>query len=167
MLAFAVDLESKGLVADVTIGGSVALILHAEPIHTDDLDFFIHLPRAEAIIDLGPIYGAAQEAGATIDGEYLRFGAAKFQFIVAGTSLEEEAMSHAEPLEVWGIHTRVVTAEYVLALKLAAFRPKDQTHVVHLLRTANRPIDYRLLEGILERHGLLERWQRFNKEVGG
>ncbi|MBI4545201.1 MAG: hypothetical protein HY703_08405 [Gemmatimonadetes bacterium] len=164
VLTFAVDLESRGVVSDVTIGGSVALILHAEPIHTDDLDLFVHLRRTGTVIDLGPIYRAAEAAGAAVDGEYLRFGAAKFQFIVAGTELEEEAMAQAETLEVWGLRTRVVSPEYVIALKLATFRSKDQTQILHLLRTARRSIDMEALEVILGGHGLLARWHQFRKQ---
>jgi hypothetical protein len=166
VLSFAADLQARAIVSDVTIGGSVAIILHAEPIHTDDLDFFVHLPRAGPIIDLGPIYAAASAAGATTEGEYLRFGNAKFQFIVAGTPLEDEAIAHAESMEVWNVPTRVISPEYIIALKLAAFRSKDRVHILHLLRTANRAVDIEALERLLERHGLTSRWRELQKEAG-
>lgn len=161
VLAFTADIEAQGLVSDVTIGGSVSIILHAEPIHTDDLDFFVHIDRSGLLVDLGPIYQAAVAAGATVQGEYLAFGASKFQFIVAATPLEEESMSQAEAITAFGIPTRVLAPEYIIAMKLSVGRPKDRVHISHLLRTARTPVDLTRVEEIASRHGLTAQWHEF------
>ncbi len=151
---------------DIAIGGSVAIILHAEPIHTDDLDFFIHLNQQGLLVNLGPIFQKAATAGATVKGEYLVFGNSKFQFIVAGSPLEEEAMAHTQTISAWGIEFRVFAPEYVVALKLHAFRPKDRVHIAHLIRTARVPVDSVKLEDIVERHQLSARWAQLKMEAG-
>ena len=62
-----------------------------------------------------------------------------------------------------GIPFFVITLEYLIALKLRAWRYKDQLHINHLL-DSGVVLDKAKLTPILERHLLRERWQQLLPE---
>ncbi len=52
-------------------------------------------------------------------------------------------------------------AEYLLAMKVDASRPKHYTHIVHLLDNSREKIDLKLAETVLAKFGLIDKWNRF------
>jgi hypothetical protein len=48
-----------------------------------------------------------------------------------------------------------------VALKMDASRPKDYTHVVHLLDNSREKIDLKVAETVLAKFGLVDKWKRF------
>ncbi len=76
----------------------------------------------------------------------------------------EKALAQARDAPFGHTKTRVLRAEHLMAIMLQTYRPKDKARMTQMLEEAD--IDRDLLTGILERHGLLEKWQRFTGQFG-
>ena len=87
------------------------------------------------------------------------------QLIPAYNPLVEEAVEKAKEVKYKRIKTRVLQAEYLLAIMLQTDRPKDRTRIVLMLEEAR--INARRLASIVKRHGLSEKWSRLKKQVYG
>ncbi len=80
-------LEASGLVRRFAIGGGVAVVFHAEPLLTYDLNVFVLLPESggSGLVDPSPLYRhLVEEQGYVADGERIVIGGVPVQFIVFG-----------------------------------------------------------------------------------
>ena len=85
------------------------------------------------------------------------------QFIVASSALESEALQQAQ-VERWeNKQVRVMRPEHLAALAIQTGRPKDRARVVYLLSLPQ--FDRAAFEEIIQRHGLVSAWQRWQKEL--
>lgn len=84
------------------------------------------------------------------------------QILSADSDLDREAVQEAFETTYDSTPTRIVRAEHLIAAKLKIGRPKDLVHIYALLQQAKIDCDY--LQGILRRHGLIEKWQAFISE---
>ena len=84
------------------------------------------------------------------------------QFIPAYNELVEEAVKEAKDVRYEDEPTRVTRAEHLIAIMLDTGRPKDRERIAMMLDEAD--IDMRLLEEIVERYGLQEKWRKYKGE---
>ncbi|MBW1795426.1 MAG: hypothetical protein JRJ38_13525 [Deltaproteobacteria bacterium] len=156
------DLAKKGLIERYVIGGGIAVIYYAEPVLTYDLDVFCFLPtEREGLITLSPIYEYLGKKGYSVQGEHVAIEGIPVQFIPAYNELVEEAVNKAVEIKYERVKTRIVRAEYLLAIMLQTYRPKDRERMLLLLDEAQ--VDMLCLENILERHGLQKKWREFRR----
>jgi hypothetical protein len=159
------ELERTGLIGRYAIGGAFAFIYYAEPFETDDLDIFAHIPSAGALIDLGPIYEHFRKLGYPEEGEKIVIEGVPVQILPAAGSLEEEAIQQAIEITVGKEPARVFTAEHAVATALKTNRSKDRMKILHFQETATTPLNRERLDSILIRHGLLDRWRKFEEST--
>ena len=81
------------------------------------------------------------------------------QFLPPSDALDEEALQEAVETEVEGVRTGVITAEHLVALALKTGRAKDFTRILQFVESG--VLDADQLDQILQRHGLLEKWEQF------
>lgn len=75
--------------------------------------------------------------------------------------LLEEALDQARETRYESTRTRVLSIEHLVAICLQTGRDKDRERI-HLFRREGK-IDLSLLDSILQRYGLLERWRQWSK----
>ncbi len=156
------NLEKKGLIKRYSIGGGIAVLYYAEPVLTYDLDVFCLLPsEKEELITLSPIYEYLQRKGCKMDGEHIVIEGIPVQFIPAYNKLIEEALKEAIDIKYRQTETRIVRAEYLVAIMLQTYRPKDRERILLILDEIQ--IDMFYLESILKRHGLQKKWHEFKR----
>ncbi len=157
------DLEKRKLIAKYAIGGAVAVLFHAEPVLTYDLDIYCFLPEpAGRLVTLSPIYECLRQQGYREDKEHVLIEGVPVQFIPAYNDLVVEAVAKAVAVKFKQTPTRVTRSEHLLAIMLQTDRPKDRTRITHL--RAEAKIDARRLNGILKRHGLGAKWRKFKAQ---
>ncbi len=159
------QMRSDGVIDRYAIGGAVAATFYLEPVATLDVDVFIEL-QAQAdslIIDLRPIYEYLEKKGGEKEREYIVYADTPIQFLMPETnSLTNEALTEAVEKDVDGLTARVFTAEHVAAIALQTSRAKDKTRLVQFIEEG--ALDLQRFQQILARHGLVERWQQFERQ---
>lgn len=149
-------LETENVIERYAIGGSVALLYYIEPILTEDMDIFCHIPQTGLIVSLAPVYARLEEMGYQTEGQYMRIEGVLVQFLLPPGPLVEEALENAVEIEVETVLTRIFEYEYLLSAMAEANRPKDRAKILVALESA--PPDTAKLNDILARHKLLDRW---------
>lgn len=153
------QLEAEGIIESPAIGGSIALVFHAQPMKTDDLDIFCFLSQSTLIISLSPIYKRLEELGYSYsDGACIDIEGVNVQFLIPDDPLTQEALRSSIVIDCEGVPTRVFQYEYALAVKAQANRTKDWGHIGTALES--KEPDIVMLEGILKKYDLLDRWKR-------
>ncbi len=161
------ELESAGLIGRYAIGGAFAFIYYAEPFETGDLDVFAHFPSAGDLISLAPIYEYLRNLGYSAENEQILIEGVPVQILPATGPLVEEAIQQARDITIGRAPARIFTAEHAVAVALQANRAKDRMKILHLQETATTPLDRAALESILLRHGMLNRWRKFEELTRG
>jgi hypothetical protein len=157
------ELKRKHLIEDYAIGGGMAVVFHAEPLLTYDIDAFVILPPSSGqIVTLTPIYKYVREKGFKIRKEHILIGEMPVQIIPAYNALVEEAVKEAVEAKYERAKMRVVGVEYLVAIMLQTFRPKDRFRISMVMAEAK--VDKRRLSRILRKHGLWKKWMNFQKE---
>jgi len=157
------DLKEKGLIEDYAIGGGIAAIFYTEPVFTMDLDIFVKIrpDSKNKIISLTPIYEYLHNKGYNWVGEHLGIEGTPVQFF-AVSGLEEEAVENAKEITYEGVKTRVIKAEYLIAIALKVGRSKDKERITRFIEQAD--IDKAELAKILKRHNLNEKFDRIKSQ---
>jgi len=153
------DLKKKGVIKDYAIAGGFATSYYLEPAYTYDLDIIVLLDNDE---DYHSLWGHFKKQGNKIEKDYIYIDDMPVQFFPSFIGkLFSNAIRDAHRAKVKGVNTKFVTVEYLIALLLKAFRPKDKVRIVELLNKADKI----LLNGILrecdDEEGFLQ--TRFNK----
>ena len=152
------SLETRGLLTRYAIGGAMALLFHAEPVATFDLDIFCLIPETGLLVTMTPLYDALQKEGHTVDAEHVLIAGVPVQFIPAYNPLIVEALMEAENKNFGATSTRVLRLEHLLAIMLQTGRPKDRQRAAMLTTTAT--LDEPRLHDLLTRYGLTDQWQQ-------
>jgi len=152
-------LKKKRIIKDYAIAGGYAVSYYLEPAYTYDLDVLVLLGNDE---EYHSLYEYFSKQGNKRENVWIYIDDMAVQFLPSYIGkLFDNAIRDARRVKVRGINTKVVTVEYLIALLLKAFRPKDKIRIVELLSKA----DESLLNDILGRYddekGLLQ--TRFNK----
>lgn len=139
------SLIETGIIKDYAIGGGYAVIYYNLPYGTYDLDVLV-IFGSEA--DSRALYKHFKEKGNKIKDVYIYIDDMPVQFFPTYISpLFNSAVREAHKIKIEGIPSKVVTVEYLIALLLNAFRPKDKIRIAELLEKA----DKKLLDEILGR----------------
>lgn len=139
------SLKKKGLIKDYAIGGGYALNYYLEPILTYDLDIFILIDADE---DYSKLYRYFRNKGYKIENVYIVIADTPVQFLPSYINpLIDEAIRKSKRIRVKDVYTKVLTAEYLIATLLMAFRPKDKMVMPQLFKLANK----KLLKKVLKR----------------
>lgn len=155
----------EGVLNDYAVGGAIATIYYTEAFATKDIDIFFIPPQKDEIIILTPFYDFLLKKGYKTYKEYIMIGDIPIQFIPAATELEKEAVQKAISVRYKNIGIKVLRPEYLVAIFLKVFRPKDREKIIKLLEQAK--INKTLLEAILERHNLDRKFDDFKKRYYG
>jgi len=154
-------LMKEGLIKSYAIGGGIAVIFYAEPILTYDLDILFIPMTDEHLISLSPIYNHLKRKGYRIDKEHIIIEGIPVQVIPVYNELVKEAVENAVEIRYKKIKTWTLKPEYLIAIMLQTFRPKDKERIIKLIDEAK--IDLKYLREILKRHGLNKRYDNFRK----
>lgn len=155
-------LQDKGIVERYAIGGAVAATRYIEPIQTFDLDIFVMFPLSQSgIISLSPVYEYLKQFGYASEGEFVVIESWPVLFLPVFNKLTEEAMENAKEVKFGNTLTRVFSAEYLAAIMLETGRPKDHSRLIHFFEFDS--IDRSVFEDIVERHGLKQKWNNFQR----
>ncbi len=152
------NLVASNIIDDYAIGGGYAVIYYDIPIATYDLDVLVVLSGDD---DFHRLYEYFRQEGARIEDVYIYIDDMPVQFLPNYISpLFNAAIEEANEVEFEGVRSKFVSIEYLIALLLTAFRPKDRIRIQGLLDRANRTT----LKDIIERFGndqykLLERYK--------
>jgi len=142
------------------IGGAMGAMFYAEPVSTFDLDIFVVLSRLQSgLITLSPLYERLSGMGYMPEGEFVLIEGIPVQFLPAYNKLVEEALENAVEKKFSQTSTWVFTAEYLVAIAVQTGRGKDRVRVRLLLDEAD--IDMNVLESILSRYLLEQRWKEW------
>lgn len=156
------EMQQAGVVEHYAIGGAVGATFYLEPVATLDVDVFIAFSSVGLLIDPTPVFNWLKTRGGTMEGEYIILEQTPVQILVAGTPLVEEALREAVVDEVEGIPVRVFTAEHLAAITLEVGRAKDKARLLQFIEEGS--LDAPIFEAILDRHGLLGRWETFQRQ---
>lgn len=158
------QLVAGNLLLDYAIGGGVAALYYTEPVLTYDFDIICRFPTQGELIDPSPVYNKLKELGYNFGVEdRVMIQGVPLQFIPASHGLMEEALDKALPVRICGVKTRILRVEYLAAIMLNLYRPKDRAKLDLIINNESVSFDHGLFKNILERYGLNEKWKRFNE----
>jgi hypothetical protein len=157
------QMQADGVIGEYAIGGAVGATFYLEPAATLDVDVFVSLPVSPGLlVSLAPIYEYLRARGCRIEGEYIFIGDWPVQFLTPSNELEREAIAEAVRTEVEGVKTWVMRAEHLVAIALRTGRAKDHVRILQFLEQT--AVDQHKLHEVLARHGLLPKWDLFERK---
>ena len=154
------NLVSEHVFSGYAIGGAMGATFYIEPVFTIDLDVFIVFPPDALIVTLDPIYRALEKKGYhpdPVNRECVDIEGTPVQFLPAYNSLLLEACAAAKPFIYEGVPTRVLQAEYLVAVALQTGRGKDRLRVQNF--AAAGVLDSETLNRILTKYSLAEKYR--------
>lgn len=157
------QMQADGVIGQYAIGGAVGATFYLEPSATLDVDIFVLLPTQSggSLLSLAPIYAYLTSRGCGIQGEHVLIGGWPVQFLPPADKLEIEALKQGTQVEVEGVPTWVMSAEYLVAIAVKTGRPKDFSRILQFLE--QDAIDREKLDTILMKHGLTPKWEKFRE----
>jgi hypothetical protein len=155
----------EGVLKDYAVGGAVATIYYTEPFATKDIDIFFIPVEKEKIILLTPFYEFLLKKGYKTYKEYIMIGETPIQFIPVASELEREAVEKAISVKYRNIQIKILRPEYLIAIFLEVYRPKDKDKMIKLLEQAK--IDKTFLQDILAKHNLDKKFNDFRVKYYG
>jgi hypothetical protein len=158
------QMQADGVIERYAIGGAVGATFYLEPVATLDVVIFITFrPEAGSLLaSPQPIFDYLKARGGKMEGEYIVIAGWPVQFLPGANPLVEEALAQAVEKDVAGTSARVLTAEHLAAIALQTGRAKDKARLLQFLETG--ALDPAQFQDIVSRHGLLETWNRFQKQ---
>ena len=155
-------MEQTGLIGKYCIGGGIATVFYVEPLLTYDLDiFFTPAEEKKGIITLSPIYDYLKKRGYRTYKEHIIIEEIPVQFIPVYNKLVKEAVENAAEIKYKNTNARVLKAEYLIAIMLQTFRPKDKERIVKIMDESK--INKKYLKEILGKYKLNEKFEHFMK----
>ena len=152
-----------GVIEQYAIGGAVAAIFYVEPINTNDLDIFFHVKDPSAGLEiLAPLYEYLADLGYKGQGEAIEIEGWPVQFLPIFNSLLEEAVQQAREVRFQRTKTRVMQAEHLVAIMLQTGRLKDHARIAQFME--HEVVDHERLADILERQGLIKKWETLKRQ---
>jgi hypothetical protein len=158
------QMRADGIIERYALGGAVAATFYLEPISTLDVDIFVELHAAPGtlIVTLDPIIDYLRGRGCIMEGGHIVISGWPVQFLPPAGLMVEEALRNAVETDVAGTPARVLTAEYLAAIALETGRAKDKARLLQFVEAG--ALDMDRFEKIIERHQLVEKWQRFRRQ---
>ena len=158
------QMQADGVVERYAIGGAVGATFYLEPVATLDVDVFISFQSqpGRLMISPHPVFDYLKARGGTMQGEYIVIAGWPVQFLPPTGPLAEEALRDSVTRDVAGTPARVFTAEHLAAIALQTGRAKDKARLLQFVEAG--VLDAARFQAILARHGLIEAWQKFERQ---
>jgi len=158
------ELKEKKVLKDFSIGGGIAALYYIEPLLTYDLDI-LFIPIEDSIDILAPIYKYLKEKGFKTKKEHVLIEGIPVQFIPVYNELVMEAVQYSNEAKYGRIKTKILGLEYLIAVMVQTYRPKDRERLVKVFEEAK--IDLKLLKRILKKYGLYDKYVQFKEMYFG
>jgi len=149
------EIKNKGLIKDYAIAGGIASVYYIEAIGTKDLDIFITI-KSGSERDMAKVpfrlfnYFASKGYGS--DGDYIFVDHIPVHLTFADEPIQMDAVRDAKDIEFAGVKTRVLRAEYLIAMYSEIQRSHlDLEKIERLMKIK---IDKNLLDSILKKYKL-------------
>lgn len=157
-------LVKKKLLSTYAIGGGVAALYYIEPVLTYDFDVICRFSGGGPLVDPSPVFAELKSLGCTFGFEdRILIVGIPVLFIPAAPGLIEEALDRARPITLSGVKTRILSLEYLAALMLQLYWPKDRAKLDLLFGEKEATLDAGEFRDIIRRHGLSAKWKRFHE----
>jgi hypothetical protein len=156
---------SESVITAYALFGAIAQMRYTEAVATLDVDVLIEVPDPDRLDPLSVVYEFSAQHGYQSEGEAVRVGAWPVQFVPVFSGLTREAVEQAEEAELEDVTVRVVTAAHLAVIALSVGRHKDHLRVLSLLDAGS--VARQEVARLADRHGLTERWQRFEARFLG
>ena len=158
------QMQADGVIERYAIGGAVGATFYLEPVATLDIDIFttFHPEPGSLIVSPTPIFDYLKAHGGTMEGEYMVVAGWPVQFLLPATPLVEEALKESVRRDVGGASVNVFTAEHLAGIALQVGRAKDKARLLQFIEDG--VLDATRFQSILARHGLVEAWQKFERQ---
>jgi hypothetical protein len=158
------QMKSDGVIDRYAIGGAVGATFYLEPAATLDVDVFVAFrpEPGKTLVNPKPIFDYLTARGGAIDGEYVMIAGWPVQFLPPTGPLVEEAIAETREHSIDGEPVWVFTAEHLAAIALETGRAKDKARLLQFVEAG--VLDPDRFEAILSRHGLMDRWKRFEEQ---
>jgi len=165
-------LAEQGVIQNYAITGAVAALNYIQPTLTEDLDVLISLGgferRGSGLLLLTPIETALSQMGYTERSDLgFMIEGWPVQFLPVASHLDEEGLEQAVHIELTdgsGTKVRCLRAEHVVATAVNLGRVKDLVRIEVFLEQG--AVELPVLKGVLERHGLQDKWRTFCLKAG-
>lgn len=156
----------EGLFSSYAIGGGIAALFYIEPVATFDLDVFIIIPETGGeIVSLAPVYSWMAQHGYKPFKEQINIEGIAVQFIPVYNDLVKDGVLNARDKKYGNTNARVIGPEYLVAIMLQTYRPKDQDRIFKFLQQAD--LDFTLLDSILQKYDLSRVFENFKGRYYG
>ncbi len=161
------QMRADGVIERYAIGGAVGATFYLEPVATLDVDIFVTFqPEAGGLLASPQrIFDYLKARGGKMEGEYIVIAGWPVRFLPAAHPLVEEALAQAVEKEVAGTPARVFTAEHLAAIALQTGRAKDKARLLQFIEAG--ALDVARFQDVIFRYGLLEAWERFERQFLG
>ena len=151
------QMVADGVIRDYALGGAIAAIYYVEPFETQDIDVFVQVKESGSdLMGLSTIYDYLLQRGCEAKAEHIYIEGFPVQFLPAYNQLTEEALTKAQTVQLGSLTTRVIRPEHLVAIMLKTGRTKDYLRINMFLQAS--AVDRELLNDVLQRHGLSEKW---------
>jgi hypothetical protein len=163
VIALINQMKADGVIDRYAVGGAVGATFYLEPVATLDVDIFVAFREepGQLLISSQPILDYLVARGGVLEGEYIVVAGWPVQFLPPTSPLVEEALAEAVTVDVETIPARVFTAEHLAAIALQTGRAKDKARLLQFIEAG--AIQMEVFQSILARHGLVDRWQEFER----
>jgi hypothetical protein len=163
VIALVNQMEADGVIERYAVGGAVGATFYLEPVATLDVDIFVAFRQepGQLLISPQPILDYLAARGGVLEREYIVVAGWPVQFLPPTSPLVEEALAQAVTVDVDGTPARVFTAEHLAAIALQTGRAKDKARLLQFIEAG--AIRAEVFQTILAHHGLVDRWQEFER----
>jgi hypothetical protein len=141
-------------------------LFYIEPVATFDLDIFIILPESSGkLISLSPLYSWLEKRGCKPSKEQVIIEGVAVQFIPVYNELVKDGVLDAVDKMYGNTNARVLRPEYLVAIMLQTYRPKDKDRIIKFLQETE--LNFTLLNSILQKHNLVKAFENFRRQFFG
>ena len=158
------QMQADGVMEQYAVGGAVGATFYLEPVATLDVDIFVGCrpEPGRLIANSKHIYDYLLARGCKTEGEHIVIAGWPVQFLPPTGPLTQEALAQAVTINIEDTPACVFTAEHLAAIALQTGRAKDKARLLQFIEA--EVLDAKRFESILTRHGLLDRWQEFERQ---
>jgi hypothetical protein len=155
------QMVADGAIDNYALAGAVGAMFYVEPFSTHDIDVLIVIPETEGklIAELPGWKCLSSRGYSEIRGEGIVVEDWPVQFLPVSDDLEHEAYLNATNQTLDNVTVRVVQPEHLVAMMLKVGRLKDFARIQMFL--SQDAINSELLEDILQRYDLNDKWNEF------
>ena len=152
---------ADGAIENYALAGAIAAMFYVEPFSTHDIDVLVVIPETEGklIAELPGRKYLSSRGFSEIRGEGIVVEGWPVQFLPVSDAIEHEAFLNATNQTLDNVTVRVVQAEHLVAMMLKVGRLKDFARIQMFL--SQEVVNSEVLEDILQRHELNDKWNEF------